>query len=191
MKKLVAFLLCALMAVCAMNTLAETTAPLEIVGNWTYEIDLAEWFEYKGGDVDAKIAYEWQFAEDGTFTQKYAEPEKVNAVVKSLMTKIITAEIEAEGVTVSTVATAEGFASVDAFIESIIKKEKLDTFGNEMTIGTYQLEGNVLTMFFTDAEGTSMEAVDTITIVGDTLTLVGVENETLTMTRRIVETAEV
>lgn len=185
MKKLVAFILCAAMLLVAMSAVAETAAPLDLVGSWTYEIDLATWFEYTGGDVDAKVAYEWQFAADGTFTQKYADAAKVNTAVKALMTKIITAEIAAEGVTIETVATAEGFASVDAFIVSILKKENLDTFGDSVTTGTYKLEGNVLTMSFTDTEGNAVDAVDTITIADDVLTLVGVENETIVLTRYV------
>lgn len=182
------------------ETTAETTAtvptivadktldPVNVLGTWTYDVDLATWFEYKGGDVDGKVAYQWQFNADGTFTQKYADPAKVSTVVTNLMTKILTAEIAAEGVTISTVATAEGFASVDAFVQSILKKEKLNTLGNEETKGTYKVEGNVLTMYFTDAEGKQVEAVDTVAIADGVMTLVGASNETITLT--YVETAE-
>ena len=180
MKKCLLLLLCMVLCVCMVTAGAET---LEITGRWTYDIDLAEWFEYKGGDVDAKVAYEWKFEADGTFVQQYADKTKVSAVVKELMTKILTTEIAAEGVTIDTVATAEGFASVDAFVESIIQKEKLDTLGEAVTSGTYTVEDNVLKMYFTDDEGKLVEAVDTMTLDGDNLTLVGVENETITLTR--------
>lgn len=206
MKKFFALMLSLLLCCTSVFALAETTAettetvptivadktldPVNVLGVWTYDVDLATWFEYKGGDVDGKVAYQWQFNADGTFVQKYADPTKVSAVVTNLMTKILTAEIAAEGVTISTVATAEGFASVDAFVQSVIKKEKLNTLGTEETKGTYKVEGNVLTMYFTDAEGKQVEAVDSVVIVDGVMTLVGESNETISMTYVETETAE-
>lgn len=198
MRKFCSLMLCLLLCCTAVCALAETTAestetvptivadktldPVDVTGTWTYDVDLATWFEYKGGDVDGKAAYVWQFNADGTFVQKYADPAKVSAIVTKLMTKILTAEIAAEGVTISTVATAEGFTSVDAFVQSIIQKEKLNTLGAEETKGTYKVEGNVLTMYFTDTDGKEVEAVDTVSIIDGVLTLVGESNETISLT---------
>ena len=168
----------------------KTLDPVNVLGTWTYDVDLATWFEYKGGDVDGKVAYQWQFNTDGTFTQKYADPTKVSTVITNLMTKILTAEIAAEGLSISTVAPAEGFASVDVFVQSIIKQEKLNTLGNEETKGTYKVEGNVLTMYFTDAEGKPVEAVDTVAIADGVMILVGASNETITLTYVETETTE-
>ena len=206
MNKFFSLMLSLLLCCTSVFALAETTAettetvptivadktldPVNVLGTWTYDVDLAIWFEYKGGDVDGKVAYQWQFNADGTFIQKYADPAKVSTVVTNLMTKILTAEIAAEGVSISTVATAEGFASVDAFVQSIIKKENLNTLGTEETKGTYKVEGNVLTMYFTDADGKQVEAVDSVVIVDGVMTLVGESNETISMTYVETETAE-
>ena len=208
MKRWLSLLICVLLCMCALGAAAEeapaadatapvtsedTAAPVadvDVTGVWTYDVDLATWFEYKGTDVDGKVGYVWEFKADGTFVQKYADPAKVSEVVNTLMTKILTAEIEAEGVTISTVATAEGHASVEAFVTSIIKKEKLDTLGAAETTGTYTVSGNVLTMTFTDADGKAVEAVDTVTIADGVMTLVGAENETISMTLVVPEAAE-
>ena len=50
------------------------------------------------------------------------------------------------------------------------------------------VEGNVLTMYFTDTEGKQVEAVDTVAIADGVMTLVGASNETISLT--YVETAE-
>jgi hypothetical protein len=52
------------------------------------------------------------------------------------------------------------------------------------------VEGNVLTMYFTDAEGKQVEAVDSVVIVDGVMTLVGESNETISMTYVETETAE-
>jgi hypothetical protein len=44
------------------------------------------------------------------------------------------------------------------------------------------VEGNVLTMYFTDTDGKEVEAVDTVAIADSVLTLVGESNETISLT---------
>ena len=143
MKKLIAGVLCLILAFVGAAAAAENNAG--ITGEWVETFDIAKEFEYKKDDVDALTDRIWSFAEDGTVIQYFADSQKVSEIVLTLMTKILTAEISADGAKISDVAKDEGFSSVQAFVESIIKQEKLDTYGSEIEKGTYTVSGEEIT----------------------------------------------
>ena len=143
MKKLIAGVLCMILMFVGIIATAEND--VSITGEWVESFDIAKEFEYKKGDVDALIDRVWNFADDGTVTQYFADSKKASDIILSLMTKILTAEISADGAKISDVAKDEGFSSVQAFVQSIIKQEKLDTYGSDVEKGTYTVSGNEIT----------------------------------------------
>lgn len=158
-KRFIAFILCLVLFLAGAVVTAEET--IDLTGKWVETFDIAREFEYKKGDISAQTDRIWKFAGDGTITQYFADVDKVSAIALSLMTKIITDEISAEGAKISDVAKEEGFGSVQAFIQAIIRNEKLDTYGSREEKGTYTVSGNELTFAWNHETNENATAVYT------------------------------
>ena len=184
MKRLVASMICLCLLFIGVVALADDFS--SISGEWTESFDIALEFEYKKNDVPALTDHIWNFNEDGTISQYFADEVKVNDIILSLMTKIITAEITADGGKINDVAKEEGFSSVQAFVQSIIKNEKLDAFSSNVEEGTYTVNGNELTFVWPTDTNEAITAVYYFSIDDDKLTLTNKENadDTITLIKR-------
>ena len=109
MKKFTIITLIAMQLLCVCFCFAEANTGFHLAGKWTCTVNLANEFEYTGGDISSDVLSIWEFGTDSEIKQTYVNPSDVNAIVKKLMTNILTNEIKSDGETIANVASMEAY----------------------------------------------------------------------------------